>query len=199
MKLERKFEDYEVGYGRPPSDTQFKKGQSGNPKGKPRAVKNLGDVIAKEVLQFINVREGEKISKCTKLNVLIKRTVERGLKGDLRATKYLFDTMEKLRIFDRPEFRSEAHVKMANDLFDDMLKMIRDLKDAEGNYIDVSKAVGEDALDWIYRNFEELMSSELIKPDDNTVLIIRHKLPHYKFNTRNKEKEENERQEQKAN
>jgi hypothetical protein len=26
--------DYEVGYGKPPKDTQFKKGKSGNPRGR---------------------------------------------------------------------------------------------------------------------------------------------------------------------
>lgn len=29
-------QDYEVGYGKPPSHAQFKKGQSGNPRGRPR-------------------------------------------------------------------------------------------------------------------------------------------------------------------
>ena len=32
----KKKDDYEVGYGRPPKKTQFKKGQSGNPKGRPK-------------------------------------------------------------------------------------------------------------------------------------------------------------------
>ncbi len=29
-------DDYEVGYGKPPKNTQFKKGKSGNPKGRPK-------------------------------------------------------------------------------------------------------------------------------------------------------------------
>jgi hypothetical protein len=29
--------DYEVGYGKPPRDTRFKRGQSGNPRGRPSA------------------------------------------------------------------------------------------------------------------------------------------------------------------
>jgi hypothetical protein len=33
---EKRSNSYEVGYGKPPKDTQFKKGSSGNPKGRPR-------------------------------------------------------------------------------------------------------------------------------------------------------------------
>jgi len=33
--------DYEVGYGKPPRDTRFKEGQSGNPRGRPPGLKNL--------------------------------------------------------------------------------------------------------------------------------------------------------------
>ena len=34
-------DDYEVGYGKPPKDKQFKKGQSGNPKGRTKGTKNF--------------------------------------------------------------------------------------------------------------------------------------------------------------
>lgn len=30
---------YDVGYGRPPEETRFKKGQSGNPRGRPKGSK----------------------------------------------------------------------------------------------------------------------------------------------------------------
>ncbi len=32
--------DYEIGYGKPPKHTRFKKGQCGNPKGRPKGARN---------------------------------------------------------------------------------------------------------------------------------------------------------------
>ena len=32
--------DYQVGYGKPPIETRFKSGQSGNPRGRPKGAKN---------------------------------------------------------------------------------------------------------------------------------------------------------------
>lgn len=36
MSEENMSDSYEVGYGKPPKDTQFKKSSSGNPKGRPK-------------------------------------------------------------------------------------------------------------------------------------------------------------------
>ena len=41
--------DYEIGYGRPPKHTQFKKGQSGNPEGRPKGIKSLSTELDDEL------------------------------------------------------------------------------------------------------------------------------------------------------
>ena len=37
--------DYKVGYKKPPLHSRFKKGQSGNPRGRPRGAKNFSSVL----------------------------------------------------------------------------------------------------------------------------------------------------------
>lgn len=41
MAQPKKKPDYSVGKGKPPKHTQFKPGQSGNPKGRPKGSNNL--------------------------------------------------------------------------------------------------------------------------------------------------------------
>ena len=46
--------NYEVGHCKPPKHTQFKPGQSGNPKGRPKKDKQLADKIQEKTDQLVN-------------------------------------------------------------------------------------------------------------------------------------------------
>lgn len=50
--------DYEVGYGRPPKETQFKKGQSGNPKGRPKGSRNFKTYVQQVLNKPVKLKDG---------------------------------------------------------------------------------------------------------------------------------------------
>jgi hypothetical protein len=49
--------DYEVGYGKPPRHTRFAKGQSGNPRGRPRGAKNFNTLLEEALDEPVTVTE----------------------------------------------------------------------------------------------------------------------------------------------
>ena len=86
---------YEIGYRRPPKDTQFKKGQSGNPKGRPKGSQNFLTLLAKELDQKVIVNENGRKKTITRQHAIIKRMVAGALAGDTKATLTLFDVLKR--------------------------------------------------------------------------------------------------------
>lgn len=72
-----KKKDYEVGYGKPPKATQFKKGQSGNSKGRPRKSENVRTLLRETLNQRVQVRVNGKV----KQSVYAKPMCKNSLKG----------------------------------------------------------------------------------------------------------------------
>src|SRR5262249_47562001 len=82
--------DYAVGYGKPPKDTRFRKGRSGNPRGRPKGSKNLLTLIREELDRPIAVREDGRSRKVRACDALAKRLVHKGLSGHDRSIELLF-------------------------------------------------------------------------------------------------------------
>ena len=80
-----------AGDRRPPVATRFKPGESGNPRGRPRAKRHLGAVVARALSERVTVEETDgRVRRLSKLEATVKQIVDGATKGDARATKLLF-------------------------------------------------------------------------------------------------------------
>jgi hypothetical protein len=75
--------DYEVGYRRPPKGSQFKPGQSGNPKGRPKPPETFESLLQQELKARIKVVESGVPKRMSKEKGLVKSLVNGGLAGKL--------------------------------------------------------------------------------------------------------------------
>lgn len=87
--------DYEVGYGKPPQDTRFRKGQSGNPKGRPKGATSFAEAAMRELDTMVTVREDGRPVRLRKRDIIIKQMTGQALKGDKAAVKLLVALVEK--------------------------------------------------------------------------------------------------------
>jgi hypothetical protein len=83
----------ETGYGRPPKHSQFKKGQSGNPRGRPKGASSFKADLAAELQEKLALFENGKERKITKQRAFIKTLTAAAIKKDIRAVNALLACM----------------------------------------------------------------------------------------------------------
>src|SRR5580704_15202179 len=77
--------DYNVGYGRPPQQHQFKPGRSGNPSGRPKGVRALKTELLEELAELVTVADGTTSAEVSKARAVVKALVRMAIAGDARA------------------------------------------------------------------------------------------------------------------
>jgi Family of unknown function (DUF5681) len=85
-----KKKNYCVGHGRPPVEHQFKPGQSGNPSGRPKDVRNLSSDLRDELAEQVSIKDGDSSVEVTRQRAIVKVLVKAALKGDQRAASLIF-------------------------------------------------------------------------------------------------------------
>jgi hypothetical protein len=103
QKERRPGDSYEVGFGKPPERTRFKKGRSGNPKGRPRKKPDLYSELTKVLRENVTITVDGQQEKVTVQQALLRRLRDQALRGELWAQKLTQKVVAAL-----PESESES-------------------------------------------------------------------------------------------
>lgn len=95
-RADRMSEQEHVGYGNPPSSTRFRKGQSGNPRGRPR---NRHRNIPHDAVlgQMVTIREDGRERRVTAAEAFLLQLTRKGLTGDSAAARASLEAIERAR------------------------------------------------------------------------------------------------------
>jgi hypothetical protein len=123
--------DYEIGYGRPPKGSQFKKGQSGNPSGRRRYTQTdrARQLMSQELFRRVSVREGDKVRHMPAAQALIRSLMLAAIKGKSAAAK---EIVAMLKILDAPAKAGPerlSHEEALDLLGDPQVKIVRAIVD----------------------------------------------------------------------
>lgn len=87
--------DEEIGYGKPPAHRQFKPGQSGNPKGRPRRSTSAGAELLKSLRTEMPVTIDGERKEMRRDRALYEGLVRDALKGDNAARRLVIPEMRR--------------------------------------------------------------------------------------------------------
>jgi hypothetical protein len=102
----------DVGYRKPPVETRFKQGQSGNPSGRKKARQaTLRESILDVLALPVAAMEKERVVSLGTLEGIFRRVCGKALKGDRRSLIAIFDLM--LDFESKPDERPNREIDMA--------------------------------------------------------------------------------------
>jgi hypothetical protein len=88
--------DYEVGYGKPPKHTRFRKGQSGNPRGRAKNTRNLKTELRSVLDETLSLSMAGREVKLSARKAMLLALRNKALKGDTRAIGLMVTMLERL-------------------------------------------------------------------------------------------------------
>ncbi len=81
--------EYEVGYGRPPKHSQFKKGRAGNPRGRAKGSASFSTILAKVLAQRVSLTVNGERMRITVRDALALQLIHGALSGNTRLIEIL--------------------------------------------------------------------------------------------------------------
>ena len=84
-------EHYDVGYGKPPQHTRFKKGCSGHPAGRPRGSTNVTSELQELLAARTTIKVNGAVQKVRTAKAICLALIQKALGGDVRAFSKIVD------------------------------------------------------------------------------------------------------------
>ena len=123
-------EGYDVGYGKPPEATRFRKGVSGNPKGRPKGSKNIAHMLQEAGSELVQITRNGRIRKVTLLQAGILQMHNKAAGGDARAMR---EVLSAHRVFAEPEDQSEEQAQFTDRDRSVMKNLLKRIKSADAS------------------------------------------------------------------
>jgi hypothetical protein len=115
MKMSKRRSSQSVGYRRPPKTTQFKKGMSGNPRGRPKGNRNVGAVLRDVIDQKIQITENGKIRHLPAIEVMLRRAFTDAMRSGPAAQKFFFWLIDRYADLNETAVVPDADEVLAED------------------------------------------------------------------------------------
>lgn len=113
---------YKVGFRKPPIHTRFKKGRSGNPKGRPAGHRNMNSLITRALNRSVTITENGKRKRITKREAIVMQLVNRSASADLVAMRMLLGLLSDDPTENQGSAEPEATLEEADLLIMERLK-----------------------------------------------------------------------------
>ncbi len=85
-----------IGYRKPPERTRFRKGQSGNPKGRPVKARTLSEMVEKVLAKDLRIKEEGKTKKISLLEAVVLQLGRKAASGDNRSIQLLLEVQKAI-------------------------------------------------------------------------------------------------------
>lgn len=85
-----------IGRGNPPKHTQFPKGKSGNPQGRPKGTKNLRTLVLEAARHPVTVEIGGEQRKISALQATTLQLANKAAKGDAKSMAEFLDWVDEI-------------------------------------------------------------------------------------------------------
>ena len=120
--------NYPVGYGKPPQKSRFKKGKSGNPKGRSQGSPNLATAVDRALKEKVVVNEGGQRRVISKLEAMVTNMVNKAAVGEPRARQQL---LQVIRVLDGDPAEASSDAELAHEDEEIMTRIAERLRRTE--------------------------------------------------------------------